>query len=449
MILASLLGFALAEPLTLEQVVASADAQLPLVLLAQEQLARAEARESIARGAFDPRALGSARAQPIGAYAYGTAELSLIQPVPWTGVELTAGYRVSEGEVPAWLGALDTSTQGELYAELSAPLLGGVRIDSERAALLTAIVGVEAGEAALAQTRVAVRRDATLAWLGWVAAGQRRALVEELLALAILRDEAVARRVAVGQLPEIDRLDSQRVIPERRARLADADQELARAEAELSLYLRDPSGAARWPGRAELPAGPGAILYTPPADPVAVALANRPELTVLDASIEQAAVQLRLARSALWPKLDAKGALAVDRGYADAPLEAKVGLELSAPAWRAASGRLREAEAELAALEARRQWLEDGVEAEVLRSLAAREAALDRLEATRESEALARRLAEAEARRFELGDSDLLRVWLREQAWADAALAAISAEYEAHAAIARLVAALGESTTTR
>lgn len=445
MIILAWIGLTLAAPITLDQVVSSADTHLPLVLMAREQLAQAEAKETIARGAFDPRLSGSASTQPLGAYNYGTAELKLLQPLPIGGVDISAGYRLGEGEVPSWLGELDTSARGELYAELSVPLLYGSRIDSERAALRSASFGVESGEANLWQVRVAVARDATLAWLSWVAAGRRLALSEELLALALQRDDAVARRVAAGQLPEIDRLDSQRVIPDRRAKLAEAEQELARAEAELSLYLRDADGAAVWPDRADLPGDFGPLDYVPPDDAVGVALSRRPEFASLEASIQQAELQLQLARAALWPKLDAKGALALDRGYADYPLQAKVGIELSAPAWRYASGRVSEAEAALAALQARRQWLEDSVAAEVHRALAVREAALSRAAAARESESLARRLAEAEARRFELGDSDLLRLWLREQSWADAALSAIGAELEAHAASARLRAVLGES----
>ncbi|MET3473546.1 outer membrane protein TolC [Novosphingobium sp. 1529] len=60
---------------------------------------------------------------------------------------------------------------------------------------------------------------------------------------------------------------------------------------------------------------------------------------------------------------------------------------------------------------------------------------------------LARRMAEAERRRFALGASNFLRVNLREEAAADAQLRQIDAQYRHAAARAELAASLMDSAS--
>jgi outer membrane protein TolC len=73
-------------------------------------------------------------------------------------------------------------------------------------------------------------------------------------------------------------------------------------------------------------------------------------------------------------------------------------------------------------LRAEEQMAKDRVEAEVRDSLSALEAAWKRVGLARRQRGLAVQLEKAERTRFDLGESNLLLVNLREQASADAAL---------------------------
>lgn len=441
-----------AAPLELDEVLISAEERSPLVARAAQELAKAEAGRLGAQGAYDLGWSASGLAVPLGDYNYVTANAGLTQLTPLWGARLDAGYDLGVGGLPDYYGELATGPAGELSAGVTVPLLKGRAIDAERAALQAAGVRVEAAEAIVDTARLVVTRDASLAYWRWVSAGQRLALAEELLQIAIARDAAISARVAAGDLPEVDRLDNERIILERQARRADAERGLVAAEQELSLYLRDESGRPLVPGRDRLPETFPAP--TPQASDntdalVQQALSNRPELAQLERSLAEAEVAARLAENSLQPKLDVKGAVAQTigpPGTTPDATEVKVGVALGVPLQRReAQGKLDGARADLLKLEAERRWLEDRVVAEVTRSLVALETAYVRWDTTSRSVELARQLEVAEQARFALGDADLLRVYQREQIFADAVLAEVDASLDYYAALATYRYALGQA----
>lgn len=443
-----------AAPLELGEVLISAEERSPLVARAAQELAKAEAARLGAKGAYDLGWSASGLAVPLGEYDYVTAAAGLTQLTPLWGAQLDAGYNLGVGGLPDYYGELATGPAGELSAGVTVPLLKGRAIDAERAALQAAGVRVEAAEAIVDTARLVVTRDASLAYWRWVSAGQRLALAEELLEIALARDAAIAARVTAGDLPEVDRLDNERIILERQARRADAERGLVTAEQELSLYLRDESGRPLVPPRDRLPDAfptPTSQDQGPAEALVEQAILSRPELAQLERALAEAEVATRLAENSLQPKLDVKGAVAQTLGppgtTPDAT-EVKVGVALGVPLQRReAQGKLDSARAEVLKLEAERRWLEDRVVAEVTRSLVALETAYVRWEATSRSVELARQLELAEQARFALGDADLLRVYQREQIFADAVLAEVDASLDYYAALAAFRYALGQATT--
>lgn len=258
------------------------------------------------------------------------------------------------------------------------------------------------------------------------------------------RDAAIAERVRVGDLPQLDRLDNERIIVERQARRADAQRQLAQAELDLALYLRDAEGrrvlatAGRLPPGLPPPANPAPLLAQ---DLVALALQARPELVRLDAKLTQAELKVRLYQNQRAPTLDLKAEVREGLG-GDTPTELSGGLAFELPVQRrVATGELQAAEAEQARLLAERAWAVDRITTEVERAAVALDNAWLRWQAAARSAELARALEEAEQARFDLGDSDLLRVYQREQIFADAALAELDARLEVHLARAELAAA--------
>ncbi|MCB9567052.1 MAG: TolC family protein [Myxococcales bacterium] len=179
------------------------------------------------------------------------------------------------------------------------------------------------------------------------------------------------------------------------------------------------------------------------------ALARRPDLHALVAQRAQHLLDRRLARNQRAPAIDVGAMVLRDfgRGPASlAPTELQVSLAVDVPIQaRQARGKVREAEAKAAATAAKARLLRDTIAAEVERALVAVLATHEQAMVAGEAVEVARALAEAERRRFDLGDTTLLFVNLREQQVAEAALAEIDARLAYQRALAELEATTASS----
>jgi outer membrane protein TolC len=110
---------------------------------------------------------------------------------------------------------------------------------------------------------------------------------------------------------------------------------------------------------------------------------------------------------------------------------------------RAAIGRIRATEAQLAHTDRQAEYTRDRILADVRDALSAMRAARERVGVTRREVALARELARAERQKFDLGDSTLIFVNLREQAAAEAAIREIDALADFQKAYASYLYATG------
>jgi len=175
-------------------------------------------------------------------------------------------------------------------------------------------------------------------------------------------------------------------------------------------------------------------------------LAGRPEIAEIDAVIEQIDAEIRLARAQRLPGLDVVGSAARGLGGGDKALiqpEVVLGLRLDAPAQqRKARGKLDELEAKRMAVQQKRRLLLDKAAAEAQGAFAAVEGTAAAWSLAGQGAEAAQALAAAERRRFEAGDTDLLTVYLREQAAGKAAGEVAEALSAWHVALADLDAAL-------
>jgi outer membrane protein TolC len=296
-----------------------------------------------------------------------------------------------------------------------------------------------------------VQRLAALRYWDWVAAGQRREVVRGLLAIARDRDGQLAARAGAGDVARFDQQDNRRAVVQREGLLVQAQRGVEQAALALSLFLRDERGEPVVPDEARLPSG---LAEPDPTLGEAVALepalARRPDVRQLETQRQQLDVERRLARNQLLPALDVGVAVSKDLGGAPRPELASWGqteLEVSAVLevpllFRAPLGKLRSAEASLAKLEARLQLARDRAAVEVHDAVSALRAARQRITLTRQEVALAVTLEQGERTRFDLGDSTLLFVNLREQATVEARLKEVDALAEFQKAAAALRVAL-------
>lgn len=441
-------------PITLGTVLDAVERHHPLLERARLGVRAAEGERLAAEGGFDLGVSAQGFVAPLGYYTWGRADIRLEQPTELWGASFAGGWRLGRGDVPPYYGQHATLTGGELWAALALPLWQNGPIDARRARLWRAHREVEAEGHAVDASRLLLARDASRAYWRWVADGLRYGVALELLRLAEVRDVQVRERVSAGALPAVEALENRRAILARRRVLVGARRALEQSAIGLSLFLRRRDGsplvapAARVPPAIELPAE----VRISDARAIQLALARRPELARYRALVERGRIGLALAENRLAPRIDVAFGASVDIGDGSideqtrlAPPVIEGSVLVSFPLqFRDARGQIDRSRAELGSLRAEARWVREQIAAEVRNALAALRAAEENVRLAHEEAAVARALADAELRRFELGDTQLFIVNLREQAAAEARAAEIDARAELLAAHAVWRAAMGE-----
>lgn len=453
--------------LRLAEVVASVERHYPLIEAAQQDQQAAQAELLSAQGGFDPSLVARAEGSPLGYYQNGRFDLRFEQPTPLWGTNFFAGYRASVGKFADYDGKLETNQYGELRAGLSLPLWRNGSIDRRRAAIKRAELGVSVSQTSVVAQRIDAIRLASLRYFEWVATGQRLALAKQLLELAQGRDQALAIRVERGDLPQIDRVDNQRALLQRQGLLVSAQRSLQQATIELSIYLRDAQGepllcdTSRLPSRLPAPSGPSLSSSGAMAVEVAgsydlqalrrdvdLALRARPELQRLQLQRQQLQVDRDLAKNQMAPAIDVQAAVSQDFGPGSETREkttVDAGVVIDIPLRnRVNRGRVSLAESGMQRISAQQRLQRDRIFAELADVRSALLAANARTQLAESEVQVAREVEAAEKTRYELGDSTLLLVNLREQATAEAALRQIDALLDYHRATATYRAVLAQ-----
>jgi len=443
-----------AGELGLEELVRTVELRFPSILAAAQSRAAAEADKLSAEGGFDPAWRTSAAVVPLGGYPSQRLDTFVEQPLPWWGSSVFAGYRIGRGDYPVYDGKLQTNAFGEVRAGARINLWRDGPIDRRRANIQSAELGVEAAAQSAARERIEATRVASFRYWDWVAAGRKLAITRAWLDLAIARDAGLARRVEVGDVPAFERQENQRAILQRRAQAVSAQRAIEKAAIELSLFLRAEDGSPIQPDASRLPSS---MPEPAPLDVARVraderaAIERRPELRRLDAQKEQAAVERRLAENQKRPAVDVVIVGSQDLGAGDPKrgkpvLEAAVVVDIPL-ANRVATGKERAAAAKIARIEAETRLQRDRIVADVRDAASALAAAEERASVARAELDVARKLADQEWKRFELGEGTLLLVNLREQAGLDAELRQIDAVADWQKALAAYRAATAGAAT--
>lgn len=437
-------------PLLLDEVLQSVRTQYPpyLAALIEQDIANGRARQ--AQGAFDLQLSVGGTAHPSGYYDGSTGYGMVEQPLPFWGGSVYGGYRLSSGFLPNY-NKERTGTDGEGVLGFRLPLLKGGTIDNRRAALWQARIDQELATPIILRQYLDFLRASTVAYYGWVAAGQRLQLAEELLRVAKDRDAGIAEQVKRGASAPIVQIDNQRLVVSREIAVVQALRRFQAAAIELSLFYRTAATAEPVvPTRARLPQA------FPPHQPpkssqlmvdIAKAMIFRPETRRIELTMEKAGIDLRLARNSLLPSLElgvqAAQALTdttprdIERTEIEAKVEFKVPLQR-----REAKGRVQVVDAQIERLNNELSYARDRITADVRDSHSALFAAHEALGQTRRNVDLARQLEAAENERLKQGATDLLALQIREQASFDARVLEVDAQAEYFRALANYRAAI-------
>lgn len=415
-------------PLELAEVLDSVRQRFPPMLAALLEEDIASGRLLAAQGGFDFNIVAKSTLSALGFYQYSDSAVALEQPTTLGGLALLGGYKISTGDVPPYYGEKKTNYGGEISAGFRLPLLQGNAIDRRRATLSQAEIDKALADPTIFRQRLDFVRIAARAYWNWVAAGRRLEIAEDLLRIALERDRAIARRVELGDIPGIDRIDNERLVVQRRSFVVAAERRFVQAAIELSLYYRDEKHEPIVAKRDRLPDAfpplPELVESTFEMD-VASALGARPELQRLRLLGDKLGIDLRVADNDLLPTLDLRVLGSVpfrDEPYVtDAESDVTALLDFKFPVQRReAKGRGEAARAQILRVAFETQFARDRIRAEIADALSAKVAAHRQIAEFARNAELARRVEQAERKAFDLGRSNLIFVNLREQATADA-----------------------------
>lgn len=423
-----------ASILNLDDVISATLQHHPALNAERQERVAADAELLSTEGAFDPSIKGEALSYAAGGYSgnYGSAYVE--QPIKFYGSKLVGGYRISDGSFPIYDNWYQTNSSGEAGIGIEVPLLRDGPIDRRRANINKAESGQALADALIEQRKIELARAAALTYWDWTAARNKLTVFRTLLKVAEERDRQISERVKKGDLPDFDRVDNQRAVLQRQAQLLAAERSVKSTEFALSLFYRDaqsqPRNIADLRSLDTIPLP----LYAPvhiDSDPVAEATAARPEFKNIKAQHQQNEVELQLARNQILPRLDLRVFSYNDYGTGDPKKEdpeVKAGLRVEIPlATRTQRGKIDLYESRQKKLVFTETFLRERIRADVQDALNALEIAKSRVEVVAQEVKAADDLASGEAKRFELGDSNLIFVNLREQNAADAKVREIEA----------------------
>lgn len=437
---------------TLAALATSVRVHFPLIQQAVAARTIASGEVLAASGAFDHKLEGYSNSQPLDFYENYRHSLGLKRDTYWGG-QVFSGYRIGRGEFEPWYLERETNKGGEFKTGIVVPLARDRGIDENRAELWRSQIERGRVEPEIRAVIIAAVRDATVVYWQWVAAAANYQVAQSVLELGLDRKAYLERQVELGEKADIELVDNQRIVLSRGAKATDARRKLQQAAVKLSLFLRDDFGnPVVLPLEAalrEFPNADSAEQWGAEAN-TALAMANRPELAELQLAQSQLAVLLRQASNETRPQLDAGLLVAQDVGEPTSAkrdkseFEVEASVMLSVPLERRkALGKARQLRGKIAQLRAKSRLAADKIAIEAQAAHAALTAASVRVDQTTESLALARRMQEAEQRLYELGQSTLFNLNLREQQTAEAAIERVNALFDYHVALADYAAALG------
>jgi outer membrane protein TolC len=360
----------------------------------------------------------------------------LSQYTPLWGTTLKAGWRKGDGSFPAYDKYLLTGSQGEWFAKAIVPLLKNGAVDPQRFELNYSELDQKFTAQLLILKRLEFQRDAKRGYWKWLLAGHKWKIQNDLLDIAKQRQRALLKKLEAGALAEVDVADNELMITQRENILASTMGDFQNASAELAPWLMQPPNLVM-----ESWCHPPAIHDFKPHIESHSSLLEKsvnqynpmihPLLLSLQIRQQQAEAKWKLAKNQILPTLNAYGGASRDEGTRLPSQSEKVeaGIQFSYPL----QNREARAQRRIAINERKKADLDLSLEKTQLETKW--QQTMNLLNATSQQMTLARRevelairLNQAEVQKWELGDSNLLFVNMREQFVASAKLKLVEAQ---------------------
>jgi len=297
---------AMGESLLLADVIASTFRSFPEIEIARLQAGVARGEVTQANGAYDLHLDYYNLNQPVGYYENNRSGVGVSRQLWWGGYA-HAGYRIGRGAFEPWYKERETNKGGEFRVGWVQPLLQGRAIDPYRVQLFQANLDRQAVAPEIQQNVLAASLAAASAYWQWVEAGNVLRSQEQLLQLAIKRNEGLNRLLERGLSTRQELSINAQTISERQLKVMDSRQKFRDTAFKLAIFLRDESGTPmlarpEWLpntfpniSRLELQDFESAFLD---------AQQRRPELNLIQIDLQKLRWEAELARNQTLPNVD-------------------------------------------------------------------------------------------------------------------------------------------------
>ncbi len=318
-----------------------------------------------------------------------------------------------------------TGSGGEYFFRIQIPLLRNAVYNAANVKLKSQKLSELIASYSLYRRKLQVLDEAAKAYWSLAAAKDILTVEANLLALAIKQLEYVDEQVRVGNMPVIAQTETQTEIAKRKLKVVQAERDFQKAVIQISKFLWDAdtkpiSIATKIKYIDSLPEAQ--ILST--LDLVnarVVALAQRPEMSIIDNSKDIAELEYKYARNQKLPALDLYLSPGTQLGDDNVALFGEAGFSLSLPLrTRRAQGLEKQAETRLSKLNLDEKQLIQNIFLELDDIASQIRTSYERFLAAKSNLQYSLVLQDAEQTKFDLGDSTLFVVIRRERATAEA-----------------------------
>jgi outer membrane protein TolC len=289
---------------TLEQFLQQVEANHPFAVMARLERDLARQYLRAARGGFDPAISGDVRHKTYSESDYYTARGAALNIPTWMGLSFDLGWQQNDG---LFLNPEATMPDaGLINAGVSLELGAGFLMDSRRAALRQAEIGLELGELERDILLNKLYVEATRVYLNWALSNRLLDIAEEAVRLADIRYQGVVESFYLGDVPAIDTVEAYTQVLNRLYVLRDQQTAWAEAINRAGAYLWNEDGLAEQ-------IVPGVMPVLPPVSDeeneriTGLAITSEhPKLKKLSGKRDQTVIERRLAEEYLRPKVALK-----------------------------------------------------------------------------------------------------------------------------------------------
>jgi outer membrane protein TolC len=438
------------RPLTLESVLSLVETENPLLHGSRTEKLEAQGKILKALGAFEPVLVNDWEVERLVSggetKTAGFNDTFVRLRHPW-GIQGIAGFRYGIGDVE--IADLSIGNSNQPILGIILPLLRGLGINPERAALQKSRLADQEAILNIQQTRQDLYLGAATQYWKWVAARKGVALRQQALDVAKVRLRQLTRRAEEGAVAEFDVIEARQEVQRRLDNVIKAKRGAEQEQFALSIFLWS-DGNTLSLDHYKLPDFP-APTTVPDAQAskseVQVAQKRRPE--VLQVELEAAVnnIDLSVAKNNFLPDLRAEAEPSRKPGDFVLGLGYRFGVIFSIPfLQRDARGEKLQVEARGNRLVWVLKYRMQQVALDIDNAYSALMRAEERIQASSEALAYANSLVKGETTRFRMGATSLLIVNLRERNAVEAEVEYIQAQADYHQAKAFYQWAIGHWT---